>query len=87
MCVQDCCSALETGGDLAACVANLKHAIEAEIKSSNISPIKPLKYQVDKSHKDLQSARKSRTMESLNRAKSQSLISDEKLDTLRQIIG
>ena len=87
MCIQDCCSALEKGGDLSACAANLKGAVEAELKSSGVPQIKPLKYQVAKSHKDLQSARKSRTMESLNRAKSESLISDKKLETLRQIIG
>jgi hypothetical protein len=87
MCLQDCCSALSSGGDLSACAANLRGAVETELKASEAPQIKPLKYQVAKSHKDLQSARKSRTMESLNRAKSESLISDKKLETLRQIIG
>jgi len=87
MCLQDCCAAITKGGDLDACAKNLKSAIEAQLRSSDAPQVKPLRYLVVNSHKDLQSARKSRTMESLNRAKSESLISDKKLETLKQIIG
>jgi hypothetical protein len=87
MCIQDCCSAMMLGADTEACAENLKQAIESELSTSGVPQIKPFKYLVSKAHKDLQSARKLRTMESLNRAKSDSLISDTKLETLKHIIG
>ena len=87
MCIRDCCAALASGDNLEPCAENLRSAVESELKTSELPSIKPLKMKLDASHKDLQSAKKSKTMESLNRAKSESLISDKKLETLRQIIG
>lgn len=87
MCLRDCCAALAAGDELSVCADRLKSAIEAELKASQIPHIKSLNSQVVRAHKDLQSARKSKTMDSLTRAQSESLISDKKLETLRQIIG
>lgn len=87
LCIRDCCAALASGESLDPCAENLRSAVETELKSSDLPSIKSLKLKLDKSHKDLQSAKKSKTMESLNKAKSESLISDKKLETLRQIIG
>jgi hypothetical protein len=88
LCIRDCCAAMIAGQDaLQQCVENLRSAVEAELKESLVPQITPLRSGFEKAHKDLQSARKSKTMESLNRAKSESLISDKKLETLKQIIG
>lgn len=87
MCLRDCCIAMASGDSLDPCIENLRGAVESVLKSSNLPTIKPLKLKLAKSHKDLQSAKKSKTMQSLKRAQSESLISDKKLETLRQIIG
>lgn len=87
MCIQDCCVAMASGDSLDPCANNLRNAVETELRSSSVPAIKSLKLKLAQSQKDLQSAKKSKTMESLKRAQSESLISDKKLETLRQIIG
>jgi hypothetical protein len=88
LCMRDCCAALSLGQDMTEeCTQNLKSAVEAELKSSGLASIKPLRADVEKSKNDLKHARMSKTMDSLNRAKSESKISDKKLETLKQIIG
>lgn len=88
MCMRDCCAAIASGANnFEDCASNLKGAVESALKASSVPSISSLKSRVDKSHKDLQYARKSKTMESLNRAKSEHMISDQKLETLRTLIG
>ena len=86
MCMQDCCSAIMKGESLNACAVALKEAVEALLKSTS-PQIAPFVKKVESSHKDLQSARREKTMMSLNRAKSDNTLSEKKLETIKQIIG
>jgi len=88
MCLQDCCTALSLGEDkLRECATNLQNALFEEVKESNVGNINSLNVTLKKAHNDLHSAESSKTMEYLNKAKSENVISDKKLQTLTTLLG
>lgn len=88
MCFQDCCSALASGAkSLDPCAERLYAAVYDEVCASEVPDVKMLANDVEIAEKSLQSAQVSQTIQLLQKAKSESSISDKKLETLTKLIG
>jgi len=88
-CMEDCCKALALGRQdmLTNCAEELQNALTEMIKDSKMPHVHEAQKQVISANKDLHYAQKQKTIESLEKAKSENRISGKKLETLTQLIG
>lgn len=88
LCFKDCCSAMMLGENkISECAKNLYDALTEELKLCELPNFINLIKNVKNAEKSLQSAQVSRTIDLLNKAKSEKSISDKKLETLTKLIG
>jgi len=88
LCFRDCCATIMAGENkIKDCARNLYDALREEIRLCEIPHLRILSNNVEIAEKSLHSAQVSRTIDLLNKAKSENTLSDKKLETLTKLLG